>query len=261
MNAVSTSSTPSRSSIAEKVLIGLLLVLCAPLGVYRLWRKRTGVLALSCYGAVGLPVFLVSYTFIAIVLFAALLPELDLSVSAAAPRTVRFAQGHYESTFLATARDTGGAHELIRVQIEPKGGNSPHYHRRFEETFTVLEGRLTVQLPGKSLTLNAGQSATARRGEMHWFHNPGDSVTVMTVKVTPARGLEKSIRAAYGLDGAGKWKTGSRMQNIWRAVLLMGYSESFVPGIPQVIQEPLVNALAKIAQWLDKDEEMQVFFR
>jgi hypothetical protein len=83
----------------------------------------------------------------------------------------------------------------------------------------------------------------------------------MTVKVTPARGLEKSIRAAYGLDGAGLWKTGSRMQNIWRAVLLMGYSESFVPGIPQVVQEPLVNSLARIAQWLDKDDEMHVYFR
>ena len=242
------------------LVVGLLLVLCAPLGLYKLWRRRAGYGVIIPYAVVGLPVFLVLYTFIGIVGFAAFLPDLNLSVAAGAPRTVRFARGNYESTFLETARDTQGAHELIRVQIQPKGGNSAHYHRQFEETFTLLEGELTVELPGKSIVLKTGESVTAQRGDMHWFHNPGATVTTMTVRVTPARGLEKSIRVAYGLDGAGMLSTGTRTQNMWRYVLMLGYSESYLPGMPSVIQEPLVKSLARIAQWLGKDEELKVFF-
>jgi quercetin dioxygenase-like cupin family protein len=261
MNATPMAAAAHRSSGSDRLVIGLLFVLCAPLGVYRLWRRRSGYRALVPYALLSLPLFAVVYAFVGIIVFAAFLPELDLSVSPTAPRTVRFAEGHYESTFLETGPDTHGTHELIRVQIEPKGGNSAHYHRQFEETFTLLEGQLTVELPGRSVVLRPGESVTAQRGDLHWFHNPGTTATTMTVRVTPARGLEKSIRAAYGIDGAGMWDKGGGLQKMWRMALLLGYSETFLPNAPAPIQEPLVNALAKIAQWLGKDEELQVFFR
>jgi hypothetical protein len=56
-------------------------------------------------------------------------------------RTIRYKEGNYASTFLETSKDTNGAYELIRVEIQPKGGNSFHYHRTFEEKFTAQSHR------------------------------------------------------------------------------------------------------------------------
>ncbi len=70
----------------------------------------------------------------------------------------------------------------------------------------------------------------------------------MTVKVTPARGLEKSLRVYYGLANSGLWEKGEFFpKNPWHFVLMLGYSETYIAGFPGFIQEPLVKSLAKIA--------------
>ena len=238
----------------------LLLLLCAPWGLVRLWKHRVRWWILVPVAAVTLPLCLVAYAFVGTIGFAAFLPRLDLSVSERAPRTVRFAEGNYESTFLETSRDTAGHHELIRVQIQPHGGNAFHYHRNFEETFTAEDGELTVFV-GKSVTvLKPGESVTAPRGILHTFRNATDKIVTMTVRVEPARGLEKSIRVAYGLSNTNRWAGAGRMTNLWRLVLQLGYSETYLPGMPGFIQEPLVNALARIAQWHGADAELKEFF-
>lgn len=242
------------------LIAALLLVLCAPLGLVRLRRRGVRWWLIAPYALMGLPIFAVTYAFIGLVVFASFLPELDLSVSEHAPRTVRFAEGNYESTFLETSRDTGGRHELIRVQIQPHGGNAFHYHRTFEETFTAEDGELTVLVGKDVMVIKPGESVTAPRGVLHTFRNATDKVVTMNVRVTPARGLEKSIRVAYGLSNTGRWHGATRMQNLWRLVLQLGYSETFLPGMPAFIQEPLVNSLARIAQWTGKDEELKEFF-
>jgi quercetin dioxygenase-like cupin family protein len=241
-------------------LAAVLLLLCTPWGLFKLWRLGArGWLILPC-ALITLPVFVVLYAFAGILAFATFLPDLDLSVGENLDRTVRYQAGHYESTFLENARDTNGAHELIRVHVQAGGGNGDHYHRKFEETFTCLEGELTVHVGSQVVVLKPGESATAPPGVIHAFHNRSEAATIMTVRVTPARGLEKSVRVAYGLDGTGMLARGTRMQNLWRYALMLGYSETYLPSIPPLVQEPLVNALAKIAQWRGKDEELKVFF-
>lgn len=258
-------STPDRSSAGSRfrdhgLFLAVLLIVCAPWGLVKLRRLRASAWIVVTYAIAGLPLFLLLYGFVGIVGFGALLPDLDLDVSEHAPRTVRFSDGNYESTFVKTARDTKGAYELIRVQIEPNGGNHFHYHRNFEETFTVEEGELTVFVGEEAVVLKPGQFVTAQRGMLHTFKNTTDQVVTMTVKVEPALGLEKSIRVAYGLSNTGRWHGASRMRNMWRLVLQLGYSGTYLPGVPPLIQEPLVDSLAKIAQWRGEDAELQEFF-
>jgi quercetin dioxygenase-like cupin family protein len=241
-------------------LAAVLLFLCAPWGLYKLWRMRAGYWLIVPSALISLPVFLVLYAFAGTVAFAAFLPALDLSVGENLDRTVRYKEGRYESTFLEDARDTNGAYELIQVRVQPGGGNGDHYHRNFEETFTCLEGELTVNAGAERVVLKPGESVTAPPGVIHAFHNRSQAETLMTVRVTPARGLEKSVRVAYGLDGTGMLARGTRMQNVWRYALMLGYSETYLPDIPPMVQEPLVKSLAKIAQWSGKDEELKVFF-
>ena len=134
MNTVTSTTGSTRPTFRpQALLIGLLFILCAPLGLYRLWRMKARWFVMLPYALAGVPLSLALQLYVAIIAFAAVLPELDLSVPANAPRTIRFAHGNYESTFLETGRDTHGTHESIRVQIQPKGGNSAHYHRQFEE--------------------------------------------------------------------------------------------------------------------------------
>ena len=261
MNSLPSATPTARDHRVRSLFVSIfLLAICAPWGLRRLWKRGTRWWVLLPAAIITLPVFVVTCAFIGILAFASFLPDLDLSVSEHAPRTVRFAAGNYESTFLETSRDTGGVRELIRVEIQPHGGNEFHYHRTFEETFTAVDGELTVFVGSKVTVLKPGESITAPRGILHTFRNATDKLVTMTVRVEPARGLEKSIRVAYGLSNTNRWYGASRMKNTWRLVLMLAYSETYMPGMPGFIQEPLVGALARIAQWRGEDAELQEFF-
>ncbi|MBE2214400.1 MAG: cupin domain-containing protein [Opitutaceae bacterium] len=261
MHTVTPSHPAARLRRVASVLISsVLLVGCAPAGFIRLKRRGARTWLLGAYAVAGLPCFLAVYGYLGIIGFAAFLPELDMRVGDNVARTVRNEGGNYESTFLETRRDTHGHHELIRVQVEPHGGNLLHYHRSFEETFTVIEGELTVQIGERTVVLKPGESATVPRGTMHTFRNEADVMCTMTVRIEPARGLEKSIRAGYGLANDNTINSGGTMKVIWRYALILAYSETYLDGIPSIIQDPLVPALARIAQWKGEDAEMMKYF-
>ncbi len=97
------------------------------------------------------------------------LPALDRRVESRTDGTIRNRDGNYESTFLTTSHESKGTYELIQVEIEPKEGNGWHYHKTFEEQFTVLTGQLTVGLDGKNITLSEGQTATVLPDKLHFF--------------------------------------------------------------------------------------------
>jgi quercetin dioxygenase-like cupin family protein len=256
---MNTSPVTSSRNPARSIVTWLLLLLCLPWGWLRLRKARAGVLMLTSTALLGLPLFVVLYAFVGLQIFAAFLPELDLSVGERTDRTIRNSGGNYESTFLKTGRETGGAYELIRVQVQPKGGNFGHYHRTFEESFTTLSGELTVYGPDGAKVLRPGESYTAVRGQVHWFRNETDRMTEMTVRVTPARGLEKTLRVSYGLANIGGWGSNGVTKNPWHMPLILGYSETYLTTMPGIIQEPLVRALARIAQWKGEDKDLKVF--
>ncbi|HEX2533610.1 MAG TPA: cupin domain-containing protein [Chitinophagaceae bacterium] len=231
-----------------------------PVGVIRIWKGNHRLWVRLLYTLVGLPLFFVVALFAGITGFALFLPPLDMSVGNRTDRTIFNSGGNYRSTFLKTGNETGGAYELIQVEVEPHGGNEWHYHKAFDEYFTVLKGRAKVGNNGKEYFVNEGDSASALRGDMHYFNNPTDSTILLQVRAAPARGLEKSIRIAYGLANDGQFD-GPLTRNPWHMALLLGYSGTYLPDIPGWIQEPLVNALAKIAQWRGEDKSLYKYFK
>jgi quercetin dioxygenase-like cupin family protein len=232
-----------------------------PVGIYRVWRskRRTGLKLI--YTVLGLPIFLLVFGYAALLIFASFLPSLDRSVGPRQDRTVVNSEGNYSSTFVKTSAETNGAYELVRVELEPYGGNGWHYHSRFEESFTVLEGEARIGQDGnRELLLKKGESATASKKELHHFTNARKEKSVLLVKIAPAGGLEKSIRVAYGLINDGLLKN-DMTKNPWHMALLLGYSETYLPEIPSWFQEPLVNALAKVAQWRGEDKDLYKYFK
>jgi quercetin dioxygenase-like cupin family protein len=253
--------TTATGVIHTKLILAVSFLLLYLTGVYVIWQWESGLWVKLACTVIGLPLVLLLSVYIAIVVVGNFLPPLDLTVGNRKDRTVRNDEGNYESTFLQTSRDTKGAYELIQVEVEPKGGNSWHYHKSFDEHFTVLKGELIVGLNGKTTLLKAGKSIIAPRNSLHYFHNATADIVVLQVRATPAKGLEKSIRIGYGLHNTGQWGKGVFPKNPWHLPLLLGYSETYLPGMPKFIQEPLVNALARIAQWKGEDKALEIFFK
>lgn len=255
------SPTPSdKSRLKETAVLSILFLLFLPAGIFRIWKSGRNLFLKTGYTLLGLPVFIISYTLLGLIAFAAFLPPLDLSVADRRDRTIVNSEGNYSATFVKTALETHDLYELIQVEVEPEGGNGPHYHKDFEEHFTVLEGTLTVYVKGVPHKLHPGDSLTASRETMHHFVNESDSMVMVAVKTTPACGLEKTLRVAYGLINTGQLKN-DMADNPWHMCLLLGYSGSYLEGMPGFIQEPLVNSLARIAQWKGEDKALEVFYR
>lgn len=232
-----------------------------PVGVVKAWRSKKSIWLKLMYSLLGLPVFLVVYGYLALLIFAAFLPSLDRSVGHRSDKTIVNSEGNYSATFVKTAAETNGTYELVKVELEPFGGNDWHYHCSFEESFTVLQGQVRIGQKGDTeVLLNKGDSAKAIKKEMHFFKNALNEKSVLLVKVAPAGGLEKTLRVAYGLINDGLLKN-DMTKNPWHMALLLGYSESYLPGMPSWFQEPLINALAKIAQWRGEDRELYKYFK
>jgi len=231
-----------------------------PTGVIKIWNSESSLLIKTSYTLIYLPAFLFLSLYLLALGCAALLPPLDLKIGHRADRTLFNPGGNYSVTFLETGAETNGAYEAIQVDLEPQGGNEWHYHRTFDEEFTVIDGRIEIGLEGKKILLEKGESATATKNRMHYFKNPDDSPSVLLVKTMPARGLEKTLRIAYGLDNDGLMEDGLPV-NPWHTALLMGYSESYFSGIHPFIQEPMAQGFSRLAQALGKDKDLEKYYR
>jgi quercetin dioxygenase-like cupin family protein len=238
----------------------LLSLLFYPTGVFKIWKTKFWIIGKLIYSIVGFVVFLVTTAYFSLVLFAAFLPPLDRSVGFRSDKTIYNTAGNYSVVFIETGATTNGAYELVQVEVEPHGGNDWHYHKSFVEEFTVVEGQMKIGNNGSEIILNKGESTSASIGDMHFFKNNQEEKSVLLVKTIPAAGLEKTLRVAYGLINDGKLKN-DMTENPWHMALLLGYSESYLEGMPGWFQEPLINAFAKIAQWRGEDQELYKYFR
>ena len=238
-----------------------LLFLFYPLGGYMIWRSKANIWKKWLCILLGLPLFLVVFSYLGILLFASFLPDLDSTPVNRADRTITNSAGDYTVTFLKTNLETKGAYELVKVILAPKGGNDWHYHKEFAEKFHVLKGELKIGMDGHELTLKQGQRMEAPPKTMHKFYNTSDNPVVFTVEINPGRSFEKTLRIGYGLGNTGQCDKNGMPKNPWHLILLLGYSESYLPILPGIIQEPIFPALAKIAQWKGESKALEQFYK
>jgi len=244
------------------IFSALLFFIFYPVGAYRIWKKSFRPAWIKwVYTIVGLPIFILVYGFLGIIVFASFLPELDRSIGVRPDRTIKNSADRYTVTFLKTSKETNGAYEEVKVELEPGGGNEWHYHKAFVEKFHVIDGDLTIGMEGKAVPITTGQDTIAPKGMMHKFYNTSSKPVTFLVKIDPARSFEKTIRSGYGLMGTGQSTADGMPKNPWHLFLILGYSDSYLQGVPGFIQEPLINALSKIAQWKGFDKDLEPFYR
>lgn len=73
-------------------------------------------------------------------------------------------------TILLSGADTGGRFTLIDMYVPPGGGPPLHRHD-FEETFTVVEGRLDISFRGTARSVTAGSTIHVPANAPHHFRN------------------------------------------------------------------------------------------
>jgi quercetin dioxygenase-like cupin family protein len=93
---------------------------------------------------------------------------------------------------------SGGALGLVHMD-KPAGDMPPlHVHRNEDEGFYVLDGELTLYVPGDSVTLRAGEFFLAPRGVPHAYEAGPDGARVL-VSSTPS-GFERFVADVADLD-------------------------------------------------------------
>src|SRR5688572_4271066 len=108
-------NTPRKSS---GFILTLLFFVFYPAGVYRVCKKGFRPAWLKwMYSIIGLPVFILVYTFLGIILFASFLPELDRTIGVRSDRTITNVADKYTVTFLKTSKETNGAYEEVKVEL------------------------------------------------------------------------------------------------------------------------------------------------
>ncbi len=161
------------------------------------------------------------------------------------------------TTFLETSEETGGDHTLLEIELAPGGGNTPHYHKTYDEHFEVVEGTLEVLVGKETRVLRPGQKAVAPRNTLHKFRNPGEERARFLVELRPgSAGFEKAIKAGYGLARDGRVRADGTPKNLYHLAVLLEWSEIRLPGI-FTIAEPLLRFLAKRARRKGVDKELE----
>ena len=87
---------------------------------------------------------------------------------------------------------TGGT--VAIVELEGRRGDMPplHVHRREDETFYVLDGRLSLHLPDSSIELGPGEAAFAPRDVPHVYRV--ESETARWLGIAAPAGFEAFVR-------------------------------------------------------------------
>ena len=161
------------------------------------------------------------------------------------------------ATFLETSEETGGERTLIEIELAPGGGNTPHYHKTYDEHFEVLEGALEVQLGKASRILRPGAKAVAYKTVLHRFRNPSGEPARFLVELRPGHaGFEKALKVSYGLAADGLAAANGAPKNPYHLALAFEWGEGRLPGVFTVI-EPLFRLLAKRARRKGIDKELE----
>jgi quercetin dioxygenase-like cupin family protein len=100
---------------------------------------------------------------------------------------------------LADSASTDGRYGLVDMIEVPAGDMPPlHIHHAQDEGFLLLDGDLSLFLPGREIRLEPGEFVLAPRGVPHAYQ-VGDAPARFLVLSTPA-GFEEFVRDVAELD-------------------------------------------------------------
>jgi mannose-6-phosphate isomerase-like protein (cupin superfamily) len=137
----------------------------------------------------------------------------------------------------------------VRFELPPRQDGPPtHYHDRYDETFEVIEGELSMVIAGRKRLLRAGDRATVWAGTLHSFRNASDAPVVFRTIVPQGEGFQRFVRGWYGLaiDGRADRK-GPR--HLLEMAVLIEEGDIGIPHVPRWVQRVARRMLVALAGW------------
>lgn len=117
-------------------------------------------------------------------------------------------------------------------------GNPLHYHKRFSETFHVLEGELSIKLGSEKKILKPGESATAPMNTNHRFYNTSGKQVRFQVELKPSsEGFENVLRIAFGLANDGQAGGNGMPKSPVHNGILMNMGEGYFVGAFSILEK------------------------
>ena len=152
-----------------------------------------------------------------------------------------------KAQFLKSTADTGGAYTLLQSKMEINTSNLPpyHYHTKFTELFTIVEGELNMMVgkDKKTMILKKGESYRVKKKEPHTFWNASDNPVVYQVKHEPACQFEKALKISHSLAAIGKAGKGGTPKNILHIAMLAQMGNTYLYNMPLWLQWPIYTLL------------------
>lgn len=97
-----------------------------------------------------------------------------------------------------------GKRTVIESEFAPGASIPPHYHRKFDKTFEVLEGEIRIWNGNEELVLKAGESATVKKDIVHNYQIGNSKVVLKTTLVPGSLCFENAIKVMQGIHNDGE---------------------------------------------------------
>jgi mannose-6-phosphate isomerase-like protein (cupin superfamily) len=142
-----------------------------------------------------------------------------------------------EVTFLVTSKQSNGERTYAEVLFGTAPGFPLHIHKRFSETFTVVEGTLNVQVGKQKMILKPGESVTAPKNTPHRFYNTSGKPVRFLVEMQPAsEGFENVLRIGFGLAQDGQARLSGMPKSLRVLAIMTTMGESNIVGIFSIVE-------------------------
>jgi len=137
-----------------------------------------------------------------------------------------------EVIFHTTSKQSNGEKTIMEITLSPKGGNPLHYHKRFAEKFTIIDGELNVRISHMVHRLTPGNTLTAEIGQRHRFFNTSGKTTRFYCELTPAsENFENVLRIGFGLARDGQAGKNGLPRSFRHMAILMNMGEGYFTGV------------------------------
>lgn len=109
------------------------------------------------------------------------------------------------ASFIATGATTEGDFGLFQWDMPAQaGGPSPHFHRRFSESFYVLSGTVRLYDGSNWVSASSGDFLHVPRGGVHAFRNESDAAASMLILFAPGAPRERYFTELAELAASGR---------------------------------------------------------
>ena len=165
--------------------------------------------------------------------------------------------GEY-TRILESSEETDGEYTHFEVMLMPGGGNPIHFHTKFSEEFTAVEGRLGVLLNSKKLYLQPGEDARVEPYAKHRFFNDTNAPIVFRVILRKGQpGFEQFLKVMFGLAADGLTITKNQVpKNIYHMAILYHWGDTHLVNPFNGIAAPLLAIIYKRAIKLGIDKRL-----